>query len=560
MRNSLTTDIFLSLILGALLNLCFAPFSIWPLIGIIFPALYGLFNRRIPNGKAGFWIGYGFGFGYFSLGWFWIAEGVLIYTQNDWGLAIFTTIGLAASMAFYLAFSGYCYAKLSQYIRSSFHPLLLALCLAITDYARGYLFSGFPWNSYGYIGGDFLPLVQTMSLWGASGQSLIILVMCLLPITFWHYRLKIAGLRGWLSWAGLSLCLPMLVIIYGYVRLYHIAEPQIDPASPATLANAKWFRLVQPAIPQEAKWNGAYFQANLDQYISLSNAPRIHSSGGEYKLSAVIWPETALPFLMDEDYAFMDYLRQKMPEKAVLITGTISAVDEPITGYYNTLLAIPPTPISAKDRDRLIYHKYHLVPFGEYLPFRSFWKKLGLEGISPTKNDYKQGVGPQIMSIDGLPAFVPLICYEAIFPLPNLEKLAGDSHLPQPQLLVNMSNDAWFGHLTGPYQHKLQARMRSIESGLPLLRVTPTGISAGFDGYGRLLNSIELGEAGVIDIPLIFPHDANGKGLAAGQTLYQQVGDYLWWIMLTLFALLVFAAAKPIIRSNPTSHEITCLF
>lgn len=245
------------------------------------------------------------------------------------------------------------------------------------------------------------------------------------------------------------------------------------------------------------------------------------SRGESPGLVYVIWPENAAP-LLDESPSALAALENGLPKNAVLIAGGVrrQAGPDGRERFYNSILIAPETPTG-----RAViasYDKHHLVPFGEYLPLQGFLRAVGLAQLAPFEDGFTSGTGPQTLSVGG-PSFAPLVCYEAIFPgevYPRGER---------PDWIVTVTNDAWFGDTSGPRQHLDQARLRSIEEGLPMARSANTGISALFDAKGRLHGRIKLYTQGRIDAPLPRP---------LAPTLYTHIGDF-GFLVLTLIAIFV---------------------
>jgi apolipoprotein N-acyltransferase len=250
-------------------------------------------------------------------------------------------------------------------------------------------------------------------------------------------------------------------------------------------------------------------EANLARHVSLTTGP------GFARVTDVVWPETAVPFAIGIDSAHRLALRAAVPPGGLLLTGVVR-VERALDGqprFFNSLAAV--------DRAGDIvgtYDKHHLVPFGEYVPFR-LRELFDLSKITPGSSDFSAGPGPETLALDGLPPFSPLICYEAIFPG---EAVSAER---RPAWLLNVTNDGWFGISSGPHQHFASARFRAVEQGLPLVRAANTGISAVVDAYGRVQAELGLGRTGVIDAPL---------PAAMPETFYAIYGD---WTVLGLIFL-----------------------
>jgi apolipoprotein N-acyltransferase len=264
-----------------------------------------------------------------------------------------------------------------------------------------------------------------------------------------------------------------MVVIAGVAGL--MVMPPVDEAT-----NGPIVRLVQPNTAQAAKWDRGTAHKLVEHLIELSHRP------GFDKVAAVIWPETAVPYLITPTSPLLAELGTAAPPSGYLLAGAERAGGESIDdGIWNSLLAIDPAGSIVAH-----YDKVHLVPFGEYIPFHKYFTSLsGLVG----RGSFDFGENHLTLDLKGLPSFSPIICYEAIFP----GAVTGPG--PRPNWLVNITNDAWFGVSSGPYQHLTSARLRTIEEGLPMLRAANTGVSAVIDAYGRILVSLDMEREGIID-------------------------------------------------------------
>jgi apolipoprotein N-acyltransferase len=275
-------------------------------------------------------------------------------------------------------------------------------------------------------------------------------------------------------------------------------------------ADAPVLRLVQPNAPQHLKWDPEYRQVFFDRLLELSAKP------GDP--DAVIWPEVAVTFRLDADDAPFDQITRAAGNRPVVLGGLRVWNDQ----VLNALLVL--------DQDALpvaLYDKHHLVPFGEYAPGGSLMRQIGLRGLAEQLEfGFVPGPGPaQITLPNGLRA-LPMICYEAIFPH-ELRRAGPD----RPDMMLHLTNDAWFGQGAGPDQHLAQTRARAIEFGLPVVRVANTGISAMIDIDGSIRQSLRLGEAGWLDATLPSARES---------TLYWSLGDnpaHLFVIVLGVLAV-----------------------
>jgi apolipoprotein N-acyltransferase len=251
-------------------------------------------------------------------------------------------------------------------------------------------------------------------------------------------------------------------------------------------------RLVQANVDQAEKWRPENSAEIFDDYLDLTK------SAGLDRVDIVIWPETAVPFLLDDAPDALLAIGAALPEGTSLLVGSARLVEErdaqgPLEAQrvYNSLLAV-----DHQGRIAGVYDKIHLVPFGEFLPFQDFLESLGFMQLTGVRGGFSAGAGSGLLSIAGAPPARALICYEIIFP----DEIAAQG--ARPGWLINVTNDAWFGSSAGPYQHFHQAQVRAVEQGLPVARAANTGISAVVDPYGRILAEIGLGAKGIIDIEL----------------------------------------------------------
>jgi apolipoprotein N-acyltransferase len=249
---------------------------------------------------------------------------------------------------------------------------------------------------------------------------------------------------------------------------------------------------MQPNIPEDSTFRPENGEAILSDYLALSDRATSPTTSGLSDATHLFWPESAFPFILSRNPEALRRIASALSSGTVLVTGAArQAPPSPgsrRTRYFNSIEIVTRDGLAAE-----FYDKAHLVPFGEYLPFGAVLDKLGLRQFVHVPGGFDAGVKHALLHIPGLPPAAPLICYEAIFP--------DEIHFGQerPSLLVNVTNDGWFGRTSGPYQHLAQARLRTIEQGLPLIRAANSGISAIIDPYGRILASLPLGVEGVLD-------------------------------------------------------------
>lgn len=480
----LAASLLLCTLLGAFSALGFAPYFVLPLAFAGF-AGFALFLRYSSGSVAAFLLGWGFGFGQFVIGLQWISESFFVDADRFGALAWPAVLGLSGFLALFPAFA----AAATRYLggRKAATFFLLPGLWTLAEMARGILFTGFPWNLTGYVWGFSEAMLQPISGIGVHGAGFVTVMLYMAPLTLAErYRL-----------GPTALAMTIVVVpVLGAGLFWTFGTVRLATAEASKVAGPR-LRIVQPNIPQNEKWDPDAAARNLRKLYTLSVldapvSPRV-----------VIWPETAYPFLFSEDVSLPEALLGSIPEDGLLLFGAIRAVvgeSGEIAGLLNSLLAVDQIGKVIAD-----YDKIRLVPFGEFTPFK------GLPGISKLtagEIDYVPGSNASPMKLQGLPPLRTLICYEAIFPRAKVD---------EARWLLNVTNDAWFGLSAGPYQHFLSARVRAIESGLPMIRVANNGISAVVDGYGRILRALPLAVEGVVDSDLPAPTPA--------RTLYSRTGD-----------------------------------
>jgi apolipoprotein N-acyltransferase len=503
---------------GAISALAMAPFDAWPLLFMTFSVMVwltdgagaGRFDGVPAAAIAGWW----FGFGYFLVGLYWVGYAFLVDADIFGWLLPFAVTLLPAGLALFTAF-GFALARLIWTPDSS-RVLSLAVGLTVSEWLRGHLLTGFPWNTFGYALTEPLALAQSASLIGLWGLTFIAVAVFASPAVLIDTprassKSFVTRLR---SAPALALMVLAVMGIYGTVRLAR---------TPIQLVENVRLRLMQPNLKQDVKFNYAAKQAVMQKYLTLSDRATSPTSTGIKDSTVLIWPESAFPFFLTREADAMAQIAALLPPGTTLITGGVRPPDVPpgtrITRAYNSIFAI--------DHDGSIldvYDKLHLVPFGEYLPFQQEMEKLGFTQLTRLRGGYIPGTRRKTMELPHAPRVLPLICYEAIFPgeiVPQNDR---------PAWIVNVTNDGWFGISTGPYQHLQQTRVRAIEEGLPIVRVANTGISAVIDPTGQIVARLGLGVEGVLD---------SGLPSALPAPLYTRTGDWPAAIAVALVAIFV---------------------
>jgi apolipoprotein N-acyltransferase len=384
------------------------------------------------------------------------------------------------------------------------------VALTASEWLRGHLLTGFPWNTFGYALADSLTLAQNSTLIGVWGLTFFAVYLFASPAVLADDRFDHA--RAWIA-PAFALAVLVAFAVYGGVRLAH---------APANFVAGVRLRIMQPNLPQDDKFNYSAKQEVMSRYLALSdrNEP---GSGGLNEVTHLIWPESAFPFFLAREPDALAQIAALLANRTVLITGAARVAEPVVEGQ--TLRAFNSIYLIDRDGSILgVYDKVHLVPFGEYLPFQDFLESLGLMQLTKQQGGFLAGDRRRNLLLKDSPPLLPLICYEIIFP---------DEAVPKgerPGWLLNVTNDGWFGISSGPYQHFQQARVRAIEHGLPLVRAANTGISAVVDPFGRIVKELPLGAEGVIDSGLPQPIEP---------TPYLRGGDLVVKILFGLAALFV---------------------
>ena len=466
-------------------------------------------------------IGWWFGFGYFLGSLYWIGEAFLVEAEMFGWLLPFAVTGLPAGLALFTAaaFALARYHWPPGYRRT----LTLAVAWAASEWLRGHILTGLPWNLAGHAVTVSDSLMQSVALFGSYGTTLLILTVFLTIASYDPRRRKPRDdreIRELGVWRPTAVAFAVLGLVWfgGGVRLL---------ASDTTWVEGVTLRLVQPNVPQREKWKPENRQEIVGQFLRMSDAPPAPGAMPTH----IVWPESALPFIVDREPVLRSAISRVLAPGGVLLLGAVRGEpdetnpDRELGRFFNSLHIMGPD-----GEIRQTYDKAHLVPFGEYLPLQSVLEAIGLQQLTRLRGGYQSGPGPQTLAVPGAPAVSPLICYEIIFS-------GGVVGAERPGWIVNVTNDAWFGSSAGPYQHLAQARLRAVEQGLPVARAANTGISAMIDPFGRVLETIPLNREGVIDTRL--PE-------ALPPTLYARIGDWLFLVLLGAVAVLAYL--KPAAR------------
>jgi apolipoprotein N-acyltransferase len=482
---------------GVLSALAFEPFNIFPALLLGYAALL-LLLEGIEEAPRRTWrfalTGWAFGFGQFLLGLYWIGNAFEVDAASHAWQIPFVLVLLPGGLALFPALA--CVAASGFWRSGPARVFSLAAALGLAQFLRGHILTGFPWNLSAYGWSAVPEILQSASILGAYGLSLLTILLGTSLA-----ELCARGRRRAYLLPGLVSLLFALVWMGGAIRLTQTV---------ADVPNVR-LRIVQPNIPEAEKFSAQFVTRNWQRLLDLSR------SGRGAEPTHIIWPESAPPFLLARESAALDEIAVLTGTKHVLITGAarVSLDEEGRRHYFNSVYVFGHG--GAIDG---VYDKFHLVPFGEYLPMESFFHALGVDKLVNSPGGFSAGPGPRSLAVPGAPLMGPLVCYEAIFP----DDVTGS---PRPKWLVNVTNDAWFGTFSGPFQHLLSVRVRAIEEGLPIVRAASTGVSAIIDPFGRMKAELGMNRMGVIDgtLPQALP-----------PTFYALHGDVLFAGLLVLFA------------------------
>ena len=458
----------LSFLSGWLAVAALPPWYAFPVLFVSFSLLLWLIDNCATKGMA-FKSGYYFGFAFFAFGLAWINNALLLDANAFGWLVPITFLASGFFFGLFIAIP----AWLSWYAKKDWARYLAFTALFVVfEWIRSFFLTGFPWNLLGSTLAFSDILIQAAGLGGTYFLSLLVLLAAGAPFLYFNSkskkRLKIS----------VSIIAVILVFLGGFGYFKIKAHPH--------QASSTIIRLVQPAIPQSLKWNAAALSDNLEQYIKLSQLP------GFDNVDFIIWGETAFPYAIEQDIYHRQMLQYAIPPQGYLITGALRYEDIQDASYkvYNSLFVL-----NKSNKIIATYDKFHLVPFGEYIPLRKYLP----EWIRPVANaigSFQAGKGPEIITIPEQPSLGGLICYEVIFPHQILDKNN------RPQWIVNLTNDGWYGDSAGPHQHLVATRLRAVEEGITIARVAGSGISALISPLGTVLGQIPLHKQGILDIAL----------------------------------------------------------
>ncbi|WP_442579668.1 apolipoprotein N-acyltransferase [Mesorhizobium sp. ASY16-5R] len=480
---------------GALLVLTQAPYDFfaagfvsfpvlaWLLDGATAPTSASVLGRLRPAFAVGWW----FGFGYFLAGLWWIGSALLVEADSfAWALP-FAVLGVPILLAFYYGFA----TVLARLLWSDGIGRIAALAFGfgVAEWLRIFLFTGFPWNEIGYAAMPVPLLMQSVSVVGLIGMNALAVFVFAMPAMLSSARHRRAGLA-----VAAILCL-----LHAGFGLYQLSRPAGDGERRLAV------RIVQPSVDMSQKWNPAEEERVFGDLMRLSAEP---PAAGHTKPQLILWPETSVPFLFTDRPDALAAIGAMLTDGQMLMAGAVRSEgdgSQRATLYYNSVVAIDAGGeiVDAVD-------KIHLVPFGEYLPFADVLERIGLKQLVAGPMNFAAGTLRKAIALPGGLLSTPFICYEIIFPdLVAIDVASSD-------IIVNVTNDAWFGNTPGPYQHFRQAQVRAVETGLPVVRAANTGISGAVDPNGRVIDALAIDARAFIDVDLPVPVRASRQTLPYG--------------------------------------------
>lgn len=508
---------FVAFALGVCFTAAFPPLWLLPLAVVAFSGLMWQLQGAATARKA-FNIGWWFGFGHHTTGLYWICIALGVDGGAFIWLMPFTLCLLPAYLSIFIGF-GLAFCRRIGRTHTQQVVLFAVVWLAM-EYIRANLFYGFPWNLAGYIWTLSDVTLQPAALLGVYGLSLWAVLFCA-AFSLLSPQ-KDDSVRR--SFGGFAVIMLMSVAVAGWGAL-RLNAPDAAPDKQATDVQ---LRLVQGNVEQSLKWDPEFQKTALQKHISLSRTPS--DTPPDY----IIWPETAMPYHFESGSRWAQILGSFAPEKGTLITGVVRSQGARETWQvWNSLRAI-----DSAGRVVTNYDKSVLVPFGEFIPLRDVLSFLPIAKITQGTTDFTRGTGAQLLEIVGkAPLLQPLICYETIFPQYRPTDTA-----QRAGWLLNITNDAWFGTSSGPYQHLHMSRTRAVERGAPMVRVANTGVSAVFDAYGREIARIALNTQSILDVALPRKTDV--------PTWYSRYGEFTLIIICYILLIYTFSTSSRKLKEN----------
>lgn len=481
------------LIFALLLSL---PVLVWILDGVNAQSS-SIWNRT----PVAFMTGWAFGFGYFLPNLYWVSEAFLVDADVFSWMIPFVVILFPLGLGI---FHGLATLVASLFWTSGLARVaLLASGFTALEWVRGHIFTGFPWATLGYSAGAFEGLEQLAAYGGVYGLTFLVVFVGAAPAI-------LAGEEDEMSRGHSGRIFLLATIMVATGAAWSVGAARLG-GSQTEFDDTVKVRIVQPNIAQNRKWDPKYRTQIFTSLLELSDMATTPEVTGVKDVTHVIWPESAIPFLLEANPQAKAKIAELLPPNVTLITGALRRAlpgkpGEPDdTRARNSVLVL-----NHEGKTVASYDKAHLVPFGEYLPFAEYLEPMGLRQMVTLPGSFVAGFGPRTIVLETAPPVSLLVCYEIIFPRAVIDR---DK---RPGWILNVTNDAWFGESIGPRQHFAQSRMRAIEEGIPVVRVANTGISAVIDAHGRSLKALPLGQRGVLDSALPRPIPA---------TFYATFGD-----------------------------------
>lgn len=468
--------LLLAWVSGGVGALAMPPFSVIPALLLPMMMAVWLIDHSCSIRQAAIY-GWWLGFGYFVGGLWWLGAAFLVDPdQFAWALPL-GVLGLPALLAIFTAI-GFGLAR-SLWDSSGRRILALAFGLGASEWLRATVLTGFPWNNFGMTLGGTLETAQIASVIGSHGLDFLAIAIFAAPVCLFSGRRR-----------GEKIVAPLMaVLVLAGITGFGVLRLSVPPS--AHVPDVK-LRLMQANMPEDDRFHRSHAATIMEHYLQLSSKGSYPDPTGMKGITHLIWPETSFPFLLEQEPEALAQIATLLGSDVHLLTGAVRAED-PADGpgrlFYNAIQVV-----DGDGRITASADKVHLVPFGEYLPFSDLLTQWGLRQFVNAPGGFTAASERSVLTVPGLPPISPLICYEAIFPS---EILPNDGS--RPGVLLNVTNDGWFGNTPGPFQHFAQARLRAIEQGVPLVRAANTGISAIVDAYGRVIGKIGLGETGTLD-------------------------------------------------------------
>ncbi len=468
----------LSFLAGGLASFAQAPFDFFAVCLISFPVHVWLLDgaavdsdARLRRFLAPFATGWWFGFGYFLGGLWWVGNAMFVdLARYAWALPVAVLL-LPALLALFYGLA----AALARPFWSDGLGRIVALAAAfgIAEWLRAVVFTGFPWNAIGYAAMPVPAMMQSVGIVGMTGMNALAVLVFSLPALLAARRHRRMGI-------AILLVLAAVHVGFGWFRL----------SLPAEGDDVLTARIVQPAIDQSEKWNSAVRDRIFQTFLEMSDESPADGAG---RPQLILWPETSVPFILQDRPDALSALGELVHDDQVLLAGAVrvegeSAID-PDARFYNSVVGINSAGVMFDAVD-----KVHLVPLGEFVPLESWLSQIGITKLVELPGGFSAGTTRHAIEVAPGVGAVAYVCYEVIFPGIAVAD-TGDA-----ALIVNVTNDGWFGRSPGPYQHFRQAQLRAVEAGRPMIRAANNGISGVVDARGRIVDALALDAVGILDV------------------------------------------------------------